>query len=244
MNCGTDTGLEAVVKRSEYLEEIIDGKRRRDELGEALDKSGSTVYKQLRDLEEAGVVKRTSDGYTLTELGRAVCLKVDDVARTFESAELFEKVDVPPEILAEGEFYPGDEKAPDEPVLRMEADAEDADEVRGLTPVVFDRYVENTHRLVTEEGVEAEFVVERTVVEHVKENRHGYFESAVESDAEFYVTDEELPYGLILVDEVLSGVVVYGEKGSTLGYVRFDSPEAHDWFEEVYKKHRHEAETI
>jgi len=241
---GDDTPLRSIVRRAEYLEGIRDGKRRRDELSRVVDKSESTVYKQLRDLEESGVVERASEGYRLTDLGHTVCLKLEQATRAIEFSDLFEAVDAPPEVLAKGEFHPADDKAPDEPVSKMEEDAEGADEVRGLAPVVLDRYIENTHRLVTEAGVDAEIVVEDSVMRYIEEKRSRYFDESPKDSTSVHVTDESLPYGLVLVDETLAGVVVYGEKGSTLGYARFESAEAYDWFEGVYEEHREKAETV
>jgi len=199
------------------------------EVAEALGKSPSTAYKHLRELAEHNVVKKTNDGYTLTNFGRVMRAKLKDAERAYDAEEAIEALDAPPEILSQGEFVPSCEHVPYGPIEEFGEHVEHADEVRGLVPVLFPRYLDFYHGQILD-GLDAEFVVEHDVFEYIREEHSDILKEALGHGTRLYVTDDELPHGLALLDKSRVGVLVYDDSGHILGYASFTSPRAREHY--------------
>lgn len=228
-------------RRYGYLDVLNPEPKEKREVADTLGKSPSTAYKHLKELAESNVIERTEEGYALTKYGEVVRAKLRQAERAYDAEEVIEAFDAPPEILSQGEFVPSRKYVPNSPIEQLGKRVDNAEKMRGLVPVLFPRYLDFYHGQILD-GLDAEFVVEREVFEYIRDEHAEILRESVEHGTRYFVTDDELPHGLALLDEVHVGVLVYDDDGHVLGYASFASPRARKYFEEVYENHMEGAE--
>jgi len=233
--------LITLCRRNEYLNALNPEPKGRREVAETLGKSESTVRKQMKGLEDEGIIRKTSDGYVLTIFGETVRTKLRDAQRACEAREAVEALDAPSEVLSDARFTLPRKHVPTEPLEEFTRHIVEADEMRGFVPVLFPRYLGFHHEQILD-GMDAEFVVERGIFEYLREDHEGILKESLEHGTRLYVTDDELSHGLALLNDIRVGVLVYDGEGSVLGYASFVSPRAREYFEKVYEERREEAE--
>jgi len=233
--------LITLCRRYSCLDALNPETKDKREVAEELDKSSSTTYKHLRELAKHNVVKKTNDGYRLTNFGKVMRAKLEDAERAYEAQEVIEALNAPPEILSQGEYVPTQKHVPTGSLEEFTRHLKKAEDMCGLVPVLFPRYLDFHHQQILD-GLDAEFVVEREVFEYIREEHGDIVNESLEYGTRLYVTDAELPHGLALIDDTRVGVLVYNDSGHVLGYASFASPRAREHFEEVYEEHREGAE--
>jgi predicted transcriptional regulator len=233
--------LITLCRRNEYLNALNPEPKGRREVAEALGKSESTVRKHMKGLEEEGIIRKTGDGYVLTRFGETVRAKLRDAQRACEAREAVEALDAPSEVLSDARFTLPRKHVPTEPLEEFTRHIVGADEMRGLVPVIFPRYLGFHHEQILG-GMAAEFVVERGIFEYLRENHGDILDESFEHGTRLYVTDDELSHGLALLNDTRVGVLIYDGEESVLGYASFVSPRARAYFEKIYEGHKEEAE--
>ncbi|MCX2819323.1 hypothetical protein EGH25_08150 [Haladaptatus sp. F3-133] len=177
----------------------------------------------------------------LTEFGEAVRTKLRDAQRAYEAKEIAEALDATSEVLARARFTLPRKHMPTEPLEEFARHIVETDEMRGLVPVLFPRYLDFYHEQIRD-GLDAEFVVEREIFEYLREKHTEALSESIEHGTRFYVTDDELSHGLALLDNMRVGVLVYDDEGGVLGYVFFASTRAREHFKGVYEDSKYDAE--
>ena len=233
--------LLTVCRRYAYLEAIGSGNRDKREVADDTGKSPSTVRKHLGELVDLDVIEETDDGYTLTRYGEVVSANLRDAERAYESEEAVEALDAPAEVLSQGRFVPSRKHVPYSPIEEIGEHVKNAETIRGLVPVLFPPYLRFYHRQILD-GMDAEFVIEREVIEYIREQHHDMMEEASQHGARFFVTDDDLPCGLALLDRCRVGALVYDDNGNVLGYASFTSRSAREHFESMYEDCKEDAE--
>jgi predicted transcriptional regulator len=228
-------------RRHEYLDAVNPEPKSKREVADALDKSPSTARKHMKKLEGQGIVEKTEDGYTLTDFGETIRAKLRGAQRTYEAKEAFEALDAPSGVLAHARFVPSRRHVPTEPLEEFTRHIVEADELRGLVPVLFPRYLGFHHEQILG-GMDAEFMMERGISEYLCEEHGDVLEESVKHGTRLYVTDEEMSHGLALLDKTRVGVLVYDDEGGVLGYVSFASSRAWEHFESVHEERKKQAE--
>ena len=111
-----DDRIDLVAKRVDLLEALAAGPRYKPALVEATGDSRSTVDRAIRELEAAGLIERTDEGFWATLAGRLAAERyrafVAEETRVLDSAEAYHRerttVDGSPRSLAVAERYLGD----------------------------------------------------------------------------------------------------------------------------------------
>jgi predicted transcriptional regulator len=233
--------LLTVHRRYGYLEAITSGNRDKSAVAEYLGKSSSTVRKHLGELVDLGVVEETDDGYTLTKYGEVVRANLKDAELAYEAEEIIEALDAPAEVLSQGRYVPSRKHVPNSTIGEIGEHVKNADTVRGLVPVLFPPYLGTYHGQVLD-GLDAEFVMEREVLEHIRDEHGDMMDEASQNGTRFFVTDSKLSHGLALLDEHRVGVLVYDDDGHVLGRASFASRSAREHFEAMYEGCKENAE--
>lgn len=233
--------LDVLCSRLNYLEAIESGCSSKAEVADALDVSESAVYKAVRELRDHDIVEE--DAYGLSVTGRLLLDSHRRMQRIAEASELLDEVDVPPEVLEDARPAMPERHAPQRPIDKLDRAVEDSGTLRGLAPTIIERYVTTVAEFVQETGLDVEFVVESSVFEELSGNYPEEFWSSVEEGMEVLATEEELPFGLALLDDRVV-LVVYDDRGRVQGALFMRSAEALDWAEEVYESCRLEAEHV
>ncbi|MFB6118081.1 tetratricopeptide repeat protein [Halosegnis sp.] len=133
--------LELIARRVDFVGALADGAARPHELVEQLGVSRSTVSRALRELSEAGLVRRTDDGYAATVVGRIAATQYRSFAEgTTAAVERREALaPLPPDAPLGADFLdgatthqPGEDADPTGQLVDLLAEA---DRVRLLTGV-------------------------------------------------------------------------------------------------------------
>lgn len=245
-----DEASDAVSRRAEIIECLMDGPTYNRDIRDRLDVSRSTVYKAIRELEELDLAQRGSKGYELTIVGRLLFeeyrryqSRVEDVCRSGTLLSVLPtNTDIPIEVLDGADVYVSERHAPNRPVRVIEEIIRDATVSKGTGPIVLPRYVELFHDAIVAGDLEAELVFERSVHEYLASDyTDSYSEALGTENLSVWVTpDDEHPYGLLIVEEPSPriGLIVYDRDGGLKGIIVNDTEPACDWGYETWKRSR------
>lgn len=247
-----DDAFEAVSRRASVIECLMDGPKYNRDLRDELDVSRSTAYKAVSELEELAIARRCDNGYELTLLGRLLFEQYREFHDRFAAicrpgellAVLPREADIPFDVLDGAESHASERHAPNRPVREIERVVEDASVVKGTGPVVLPRYVELFSEQVVSESLDAELVFEQPVFEHLTTDYEADFSEAASSEhLSVWVTDSELPFGLLVVEAPTkkAGVIVYDSTGDIKGFVVNDTDRAYDWALGQWEQYREHA---
>lgn len=241
-------GLIGVVSRRwPFLEQLLVGPVDRRDLRDALDVSRSTSYKAVRELEEVGLVERSAGDYTLTLKGRLLAAEhrryltaVESICRPEELLDLLPSdTEFDSAVLVGADVRIADRHAPGMLVREIERIVAETTALKGTAPVVLPEYVELFQEGITERGLTADLVFAAPVLEHLFDVYREPFLAAFEGDLDVRRTEEELPFGLILVEEPTPtvAVVVYGPGGEIAGLIENDSETTLSWARDRWTKY-------
>lgn len=247
--------VETVVKRAAFLDRLTSGPTGKRDLRDDLDVSRSTVYKAMRELEDADLAVETDEGCRLTLFGRLLVEEYVAFIETVTAVERYESLlsVLPPDApvttgaLVGADRVTAERHAPNRPVGRIEQVVQNADRVFGFSPVVLAQYVDLFHEQVVSEGLDVELVLERPVVEYMQEDHGDLFAEALDTDRlSVWVTDESLPFGLVVGEGDSNEIVViaYDRGGELRGVIANDTAAALDWSDEVFRAYRSRAEQL
>ena len=272
--------IRVVVKRATLLGELTDGATSKRDLRDRLDVSRSTVYKAVRELEETGLVEETGDGPRLTLFGRLFTDRYRSFAELAEELERYEPLlailspDAPvtTDVLSGADLTFAERHAPARPVRRIEELLVGADRATVLAPVALPRYVDLFYEAITTEGLRADIVFERPVLEYLRADYADRLGDAVETGRlSAFRTDATIPFGLIVVERADEGgnvgdadgggdtngasdakvpaddevaIIVYTEGGELRGIITNDGDAAVEWGRDVFDRYAADAEPI
>lgn len=232
------------------------------ELARELQESRSTIDRAVRELERAGFVDRTGDGYRTTLAGELALEdyerhteRLDGIARFREAlAGLAPDAPLDAALFEDATVSLPEPHCPYEPVEALSTFLASAGHVRLFTPAVVPRYVD-VYRERVEAGMTADLVLAEEVVEWLLARRKEDVAAILGTPG---VTVSQTPldrsFSLVLVDrsdavdsdapaDRAVGVMLYDD-GSILGFVRSDSREAVAWAEDLFERIASEAERV
>jgi len=227
--------------RGSVLEAIQDGNRRRDEIMESVGIAKSTAYKALKELRENELVRKNGQRYELTPYGDCALKQHRKTECLAEGGDIINLLggEVNAEILLDAEVVRPEPGAPMKPVRRMEEAAGGAERIRGLVPVVMERYVEFTNELLRD-GVDAEFIVEKAAFDELSERYEETFEENLALGTDVHVTDASIPCGLLLTESAACFVAY--QDGSIEGCIVADDADNHA--KDLYADYRNRAHVV
>ncbi|MDF9746926.1 helix-turn-helix transcriptional regulator [Natrinema salsiterrestre] len=244
-----DEALDIVSRRALIMEALLNGPKYNRDIRDELDVSRSTAYKAVSELEELGMARRGDDGYELTPLGRLLfdeyrrfLDRITDICRPGRLlAALPRETELPFAALADAAVSVSDRHAPNEPVREVERLVDESSAVKGTGPVVLPRYAQFFSDQLASDELEAQLVFERPVFDHLRTDYEEYFQRAIESDnLDVWVTDAELPYGLLVIEEPTRrvAIIVYESSGALMGVISNDTERAYHWGREQWERYR------
>lgn len=248
----TDEVIDAVSSRASVIECLMDGPKYNRDLRDELDVSRSTAYKAISELEDFGLARRGDDGYELTNLGKILFEQYQQFYSSAEAicdagrllAELPFKTDLPFEFLEAADVYRATRYAPNRPIHEIERIVTESSKVKGTAPVVLPSYVDLFSQQLAAGELEVELLWERPVFEYMRNDYEAAFREAVESgNLSLTVTDDELPFALLLIEEPTQKVAVifYGSDGNIKGCVLNRTEQAYTWGCEQWEKFQSSA---
>ncbi|MEF8807008.1 helix-turn-helix transcriptional regulator [Natronomonas sp.] len=238
-------------KRADLLARLADGAKSQRALREGLDRSRSTVYKAVTELEEAGLVTEGADGYELTGVGRLAWRRHDAYRARLDRLVAAEPIlnaipadmHVPLAAIEHGRVIVPGRHAPERPLDHLEALAEDADTLRCFSPAGMPRYFSDIHEQVAADDLTAKLVIEDDGIERVQ-TAYDRFEAAVDASAfDVRIADGELPFAIVVFDEAELGLFVYDD-GSLAGAAFCDDDAVLTWGERLFDRVHEQATPV
>lgn len=226
-----------LAQRGDYLESIESGVTEKRALVDAHDASRSTVDRAVRQLADAGLVDRMHGEVALTTTGRlaldAYTTFRDRVAAIDDANDVLDAVDDTADLdvrLFENATVIEAAHTPQKPIDEVADVLREATEVRVLAPLVLPIHVA-LYRDRVDDGLDADVVVTGAVLDELVANYQDAVETFIRiDDATLSLTDDTLPYGLVVasLDDRDVVLVVCGT-GPVSGVLRNDDPDAVDW---------------
>lgn len=230
-------------KRTPLLTVLADGPTDQRRLREELGVSRSTVYKALKELEDAGLVERRDGGYGLTGFGRLAWQRHDAYLARLERLGDAERLldglpadrQYPPSLFEHGHVVTTGRNAPERPLERMEARAANTVQLRCLSPVGMPRYLEATHERVEETDQTVTLVTESAALSRLSESYDRFDEALEQPGLDIRTAGEQLPFAVMLFDDDEIGLFAYDD-GSLLGAAFSSDDDALQWGETVFER--------
>lgn len=216
-----------------------------------LDSSRSTVDRAVRELEVAGLVAWTKNGYATTPAGRKVTEQYREtlsiVADILTARDVLDTLpfhcSIQPELLA-GVDVESVGEVTYRPPEGVRERIESADRVRVLLPVLATpQLLDSCHRAVIG-GTTVELLTSPDLFETLKTEFPGPLSEMATESCTVVVEGDLPPFGLVLADtdgETTVSVVAYREQGTIHGVLHNDIEAAVQWGEERYTHHYDEA---
>lgn len=247
--------LETALARREALAALSDGPRHRRDLEANLDVSKTTCHRIVRTFDEQGLLRRTEQGYELTEKGNRLETHVHEFYTKTRAVFLLEPlltaftgagVEFDIEAFADARITRPDPDDPTLPLDREFALFRDAEcfSVVDCNQHVPSLYLEQVFEISVEHGKQAEHIAPKSVIEKrlmefpELHKRHPDVEATLT-----YRVCEEPTFGLTLYDREHVVLRAYdGETGSIELLVDSDDRDAVTWAEDVVDYYRERAE--
>lgn len=243
--------LQLVTDRLDLLTYARSPRYKRDFV-EELPHSRSTVDRAIRELEVAGLVQRTSDGYTTTPIGRWT---VDQYRTTLETlADVVAAQDVLDQLPADCPFSPAllagadtertDAAAPYRLPNGVQERLDAAEQIRMVLPLLANpQLLDCCHQQVVSRGASLELIMDRALSETLTSEFPGAVaEMAAARTGEFQAFLTEVPaFGMVLTETPAGAsvsVIVYADHWAVYGAIHTQSEAAIAWAEEYYEHHR------
>ena len=250
----TDT-VRLVTKRLGFLERLSVSPSSKRELVDELAYSRSTVDRAIRDLQIAGLIEQTSDGYATTLSGRVSAEQYRQFVRTATDAVAMQDVvdEIPTTAPIDGRAFRGasvhrtDTVAPYDTVSHLVESLHGATRLRALSealphPQYFDAVVERSRA--------GELVVEGIVsrslwnafVEHHSEDVETMLDAGIEVRA-----GDVPPFTLHLIDDgddTTVQLLVHTDTGAMRGVVTNETAEAVEWATDLFERVSEDAEPV
>jgi len=246
---GDDDRFEALTSRTTVLDRLCEGPAHKRDLVDDLDVSRSTIGRALDDLQAAGLVEETDDGFVATLGGRFALERYAgfrDALADFAAAEealapLPVDSSLAEAVAVGAESMLATEPMPYRPLETVQERIVEATDYRAFLPVLDDpRHVRLLYEHVVTDGRPAELVVSPSVFETLREEFPRRTAAMADCDGFRLLVAEELPpYGLVTLDggdRVTVVVLVFTDSGSVHGVLTNETGEAAEW-----ARDRHES---
>lgn len=240
-------------KRHNILAALVSDPRTKPELVDALDSSRSTIDRAIRDLEDEGCIERQNSVYQPTQVGYVAFTEFNRYEKTTDGIGRASDVlnAASPEARIDPAFLSGvtvqmaDPHAPESALEDSIEVLKTADRLVGLAPVVLSLYTETLTALISEYNLNAELVLYEDTLDSLLR----YYQDQISNfmdHIDFYVTDQDLPYALWIMDHEehpQAGITIH-ENGGVRGVLMNDSAEALQWAHDRYAQYLETAEPI
>ena len=226
--------------RAAFLERLDDAPAEKRTLVEELDASRSTVDRAVRQLTEAGLVERGTNGYEVTPMGRAA--KAERRRHAETQRAIRDAADILAPLSAETEVPPalfdGGAPATDETFRRLARELRVATDCRAVLPAVPDtRLIRLLHARVRHGDLTADVVVGATVADRLRREFPAVTADLLRADGCTLVAGDVPAYGLLLTGEVDERATLFTtDDGGFVGSVANDGAAAVAWGAARYRE--------
>ena len=230
--------LSTLIQRESVLYAVdVAGCEKRD-IVEAVPPSRSTVDRSIRDLEAAGLVTRSPEGYRRTLLGELLLSEYyrfkAQTAELLSAGEVF--AELPPTqqidrtMLDDATIITATQATPHQPISALCSLLGEATSIRMLCPAVFPQLIEACSR-ATEQATTVELILTDSVVSALVDSFSESLSVLREAGAELRLLEATPAHGLVVVDRPMgstAGLLVIDDSGGR-ALIRNSGEEAVAW---------------
>ena len=241
---------EVLVRRHAFVDRLRERPHEKRELVSALDVSRPTVYRGLRELEDADLVEHDSGRYALTTFGDIVVDRfvgfLDSVGSAAEVESFLRWVppgslDLDPRHLADATVVSGSPGDPYAMVNRHVRRLKEADDVRALLPLTGLHAHEAMHDRIVRGDGRAELVVAPPVVETMRSDPdyRPLTTDLVATDRYEVLVADGLPYYLGVLDDLTQ--IGVDDDGQPRALLETEDDTVRAWAEATFESYRADA---
>jgi tetratricopeptide (TPR) repeat protein/predicted transcriptional regulator len=241
-----DRLLVLVAEREEILETLTDGPLAPRDVVDRVDASRSTFNRAIRELDDAGLVDRTSGDCTLTLTGQLMLdryrrfrQETDAIAAADRAlAPLSRDAPIDPAALVDADIHLSDGSTPYRPEERLHEVVRTASRYRAVLPALDDpRHVRLLYEHVITDGLPAALVVPRTLVDSLSDRFPRRLAAMAETGDFILRAGDVPPFGVVVAetddgDGATVALAVFGNPGIHAVAVA-DTDRASEWAERL-----------
>ncbi|SEP00050.1 Predicted transcriptional regulator, contains HTH domain [Halogranum amylolyticum] len=245
--------LETVTKREAILGSLIEGVDDKRDIEDELNISRSTVNRAFCELTEMGMIQTHNGSFGLTLHGKLAYQQYQNLTGSYThlskaielSANLPADTQLDMQLLGGGEVTLSKRQTPQGPFKQIKEAVRSADCVKGYSPVVLPSYVDFFHEQIMERNLTVELILEEQIISALTVTYAEQFTPVAASDnCALWQIDDELPFGLIIVDDKMVWLCVYRDGGGLRGTLANDSDSAVNWALNIFRQYRNAAHKI
>lgn len=234
--------IEVIARRVEFLEQLQTTHTHKPDLVETLDHSRSTVDRAVKELDEAGLVTRETEGYVTTQAGRLAAERyrsfLVDQRQILAARDVLEAI--PPDRALPLELVTcATEASTDGPYRLFEHLAgrlRDADRYRAVVPSFADsRHLRLCHARAVRDGTPVTVHTSADELSRLREE-FPYMVAELADSSAFTARTGDVPaVGLVLTDAPETAVTLVAYDGDDIaGFLHTDDEDAVAWAEQQY----------
>ncbi len=241
----TPTGIISLLTKREPILRAVgaDGVGKRD-LVEQLRVSRSTVDRGIRELEAAGLLVRSAEGYRRTLLGELLVSEYDQFATRTEAllagqellADLSPEYELDPVVFRDATIVTASQHAPQQPISAFCSLLAEARWTQTVFPAVFPQLLDQWVELGDHEMSRADIVLPEPAVSTLVSSHTESLEALLaESRIALHQVTEGPTCGLVVAEDestATAGLVVLDDRGGARAFIETDADEAVSWVRE------------
>lgn len=236
--------ISLLTKREPILRAVsADGVDKR-ELVDQLVVSRSTVDRGIRELETAGLLTRSPEGYRRTLLGELLLSEYDQFSTKTETllagrevlADLSPDSDLDPVVFEAATIVTASQHAPHQPISAFCSLLAESRWTQTVCPAVFPQVIDQWVDLCDQEMIRADIILSEPAISTLMSAHTDSLAALLETSriALHQVTDV-LNCGLVVAEDestATAGLVVLDDRGGARAFIRTDADEAVSWVRE------------
>ncbi|SEO24833.1 Predicted transcriptional regulator, contains HTH domain [Halogranum amylolyticum] len=241
-----------VTKRLDFLERLAAAPLSKRRLVDELPYSRSTVDRAVRDLQIAGLIDQTEDGYVTTLSGRMSAEQYRQFIRTTHDTVAVQDLleELPLDTPIDGRAFRGatvhraDDVAPYEVIERLVESLEGADRLRALSDgLPHPQYLDAVVERVKTENLTVAGILSQSLWRAFVDHHTDDVETMLEVGIDLRVGDVP-PFSLHLVEydrKTTVQLLVYGDTGAIRGIVTNETADAVEWATDLFERASEDA---
>jgi len=241
--------IRLVTRRKEILRTVGTEGLGKRELVEKLSVSRSTVDRGVRELESAGLLTRSADGYRRTLFGELLLTEYDSFISTIDVllpghgllSDLPPQFDLDPTVLKDARIVTSSQYAPHQPISELCSLLAEARWIQTVFPAVFPQILNLWSTLGDQGMIRADIVLTEPVVGELVSAHTETLQALLrEPRLSLHQVDVEPSYGLVIAEEestATAGLVVMDDRGGARAFVETEAESAVSWVRERIDHH-------
>jgi len=241
--------ISLLTKRGSILQAVdADGIGKR-ELVDQLVVSRSTVDRGIRELEAAGLLARSADGYRRTLLGELLLTEYDQFTTQTAAllagqellAELAPDYELDPVVFENATIITASKHDPHQPISAFCSLINEARWTQSVFPAVFPQVLDQWVELCDNEMIRADIILSEPAVGTLVSSHADSLETLLaESRIGLHQVDSGPTCGLVVAEDdttATGGLVVLDNRGSARAYIETDAEMAVSWLRDRITDH-------